>query len=65
MEYSKDIILGVNYLGGQASKDKEGRFVKLIKKHNLLATISIICGILIVLDYVLVHNFMVTLQLLS
>ena len=31
MEYSKDIILGVNYLGGQASKEKEGRFVKLIK----------------------------------
>ena len=47
MEYSKDIILGVNYLGGQASKEKEGRFVKLIKKHKLLATISIICGILI------------------
>lgn len=65
MEYSKDIILGVNYLGGQASKEKEGRFVKLIKKHKLLATISIICGILIGLDYVLVHNFMVTLQLLS
>lgn len=34
MEYSKDIILGVNYLGGQASKEKEGRFVKLIKNTN-------------------------------
>lgn len=65
MEYSKDIIIGVNYLGGQAGKNKEGGFIELIKKHKLLATISIICGILIVLDYVLVHNFMVTLQLLS
>lgn len=65
MEYSKDIILGINYMGGQACKNKEGRLIKIIKKHKLLATISIICGILIVLDYVLVHNFMVTLQLLS
>lgn len=59
MEYSKDIIIGVNYTikqGGQANI-KYNKFIKLLKKHKLIATILTICGILMILDFILVHNF--------
>lgn len=76
MEYSKDIILGINYADvkkGQAIKGgkKNSRsrivfgnkkFMNLIKRHKVVATISMICGILIILDCILVHNFVILLQ---
>lgn len=79
MEYSKDIILGINYANtkrGQAinegKKNLRSKIVEynrktinLIKRHKVVATISIICGILMVLDYILVHNFIVILQTLA
>ena len=34
MEYTEDIILEVNNLGVQSSKEKERRYLKLIKKHK-------------------------------
>lgn len=65
MEYSKDIILRINYPkvknNGQAITRKQ-KILNLWKKHKLIATISTICGILIVLDCVLVYNFMILLQ---
>lgn len=69
MEYSKDVILGVKYLGevkkGQADKkEKTKKFINLIKKHKVIATMCLLCGILIVLDYILVHNFIILLQTL-
>lgn len=78
MEYSKDIILGINYAEvkrGQAVKigkknlrskiaENNKRLMDLIKRHKVVVTISIICGILMVLDYILVHNFIVILQTL-
>lgn len=79
MEYSKDIILGINYAEvkrGQAieggkknlrSKIVDGnkKIMNLVKRHKVIATISIICGILMVLDYILVHNFIELLQTLA
>ncbi len=79
MEYSKDIILGINYADvkvGQAVKNEKkslknimqscnGKLLSLIKRHKLIATISVICGILMVMDYILVYNFMVLLQTLA
>ena len=65
MEYSKDIILGINYANinveGQA---KRKSVLNFIKKHKVVATISILCGILILLDCILVWNFISLLQLL-
>lgn len=67
MKYSKDIILGINCSKlnnkGQARK-RNKKILALFKKHKFIATISIICGILIVLDYILVHNFIILLQTL-
>ena len=48
---------------GQARK-RNKKILALFKKHKFIATISIICGILIVLDYILVHNFIILLQTL-
>lgn len=67
MEYSKDIILGINYVGngadGQANIAKKGKKLSnFIKKHKLIATMSLFCGILMVLDCILVHNFIMLLQ---
>lgn len=69
MEYSKDIILGINYAEvekkGQAYTDKkQKKIINFIKKHKVIATMSVLCGILIVLDYILVHNFVLLLQTL-
>ena len=65
MEYSKDIILSINYPRkkkiGQANEKKK-KIINLWKKHKVIATISIICGILIVLDCKLVYNFIELLQ---
>lgn len=67
MEYSKDIILGINYKEvnkkGQAqATSKKEKLKNFIKKHKVIATISLLCGILIVLDYILVNNFIILLQ---
>ncbi|MGN1327171.1 MAG: hypothetical protein ACI4VQ_03755 [Clostridia bacterium] len=69
MEYSKDIILGINYLEteekGQANTSKgRKKITDFIKKHKLIATMSLFCGILMVLDCILVHNFIMLLQAL-
>lgn len=68
MEYSKDIILGINYVEvgkeGQADKIKGKKLLNFVKKHKVIATMTFLCGILIVLDYVLVHNFVMLLQTL-
>lgn len=68
MEYSKDIILRIKYpesiKKGQAEQGNK-KIRKLLKKHKLVATISAICGILMILDCILVHNFIVLLQTLA
>ena len=68
MEYSKDVILGIKYpeniKKGQAEQCNK-KMVNFFKKHKVVATISIICGILMILDCILVHNFMVLLQTLA
>lgn len=68
MEYSKDIILGINYVEvekeGQANKIKGKKLLNFLKRHKVIATMTLLCGILIVLDYVLVHNFVILLQTL-
>ena len=60
MEYSKDIILNIG------TSKKEGQvqinFIKFLKKYKLMATVVFLCGILIVLDFILVHNFIVVLK---
>ena len=69
MEYSKDIILGVKYVNiskkGQANVKRRDKIMKLIKKHKFIATISTFCGILIMLDYMLIYNFITLLQKLA
>ena len=66
MEYSKDIILGVEYVNiskkGQADIKIKDKILKLLKKHKFIATISLFCGILIILDYMLIYNFMYLLK---
>ena len=66
MEYSKDIILGFEYANitkkGQAKTKRKEKFIRLIKTHRFIATISVFCGILIILDYMLIYNFITLLQ---
>lgn len=67
MEYLRNINLNViniriKKLGQARLKDK--KTINLIKKHKIIATITIICGILIILDCVLVHKFFMLLQTL-
>ena len=58
MEYSKDIILGVNY-----SDKKKGQAKNKIK-HKILISFCTLCLALIILDFVLVYKFIVLLQTL-
>jgi len=52
-------------VSGQAGKKKSGiNLLNLIKKHRGIATISVLCGILILLDCILVCNFINILQTL-
>ena len=63
MEYSKDIVLGINYVGKSGQANLERRiFVDFWKKYRILATISFFCGILIVLDCMLMYSFIQILQ---
>lgn len=67
MEYSKDIILNVDYPESKKEVQacrKGKKIAKILKKHKVIATISGICGILMVLDCVLVYNFIKLLQTL-
>ena len=57
MEYSKDIILGINYLGEDKQLKKKGRIVKLINAHKFIVSMGITCVILIMLDCFLVYSF--------
>lgn len=63
MEYSKDIILE---MGNERVISKKGqvnnKFINTIKKHRIVATIVTLCGILIILDFILIHNFIILLQ---
>ncbi len=79
MEYSKDIILGINYAEvkrgqaiGKENKNLKTRIIQinkvivdLVKKHKVIATMSLLCVILMILDCILVHNFAVLLQTLA
>ena len=66
MEYSKDIILGINYTEGKNGQVVKRRtnLLNLVKEHKIVATISVLCGILILLDCILVCNFIKLLQTL-
>ncbi len=61
MEYTKDIVLHVNY--GQGPKvEKQGtkllnRIVWTIKKHKIITTIIAITIMLMVLDFILINSF--------
>ena len=63
MEYSKDIVIGVRYvnINSKGQAEKKERF-KLIRKHKLISTIIFLCGMLIILDGVLIYNFIQILQ---
>ncbi len=72
MEYSKDIILGVQYLRGEdklnskTKKEKllnkkhvkgKNRILKFMNEHKFITSISVMCTLLIMLDFVLVYSF--------
>lgn len=57
MEYSKDIILGINYLGKDKQLKKKGKIIKLINEHKFIVSMGITCVILIMLDCFLVYSF--------
>ena len=76
MEYSKDIILGVQYLNekdkltGKLKKEKKKRkqerskvkILEFMNEHKFITSISITCVILMMLDCVLVYSFVELLQ---
>ena len=76
MEYSKDIILGVQYLNekykltGKLKKEKKKRkqerskvkILEFMNEHKFITSISITCIILMMLDCVLVYSFVELLQ---
>lgn len=61
MEYTKDVILQVNY--GQGVKSKNGVWKILnklgenVSKHKMLTTIVSITAMLMILDFMLVSSF--------
>jgi hypothetical protein len=63
MEYSKDIILSI---GNERVVNRKGqadnKFINSIKKHRIIATVILLCGILILLDFILINNFIILLQ---
>ena len=60
MEYSKDIILGVNYTENKKGQAKEKKKIK----HKVFIGICALCLTLIILDSVLVYKFITLLQTL-
>ena len=63
MEYSKDIIIGLNYLNGEDKQAKEkSRIMRFMNEHKFITSITITCLILIILDCFLVYNFIELLQ---
>ena len=76
MEYSKDIILGIQYLNekdklrGKLKKEKKkkeqekrrSKILKFMNEHKFITSISITCIILMMLDCVLVYSFVELLQ---
>ncbi len=64
MEYTKDVILHVNYGQGAHAK-KENIFYKIsstIARHKVVTTVVLITTLLMILDVMLVASF---LQILS
>ena len=61
MEYTKDVILQVNYGQGVKNKNKVWSIInKLgenVSKHNMIATIVSITLMLMILDFMLVSSF--------
>ena len=58
MEYTRDIVLNVNY--GQAGINKEGlisKFIGKIMRHKIITSIVFITVMMISLDVVLVSSF--------
>ena len=76
MEYSKDILLGVQYLNEKdkltekLKKEKKkrkqerskGKILEFMNEHKFITSISITCIILMMLDCVLVYSFVELLQ---
>lgn len=60
MEYSKDIILGVNYTENKKGQAKTKKKIK----HKIFIGICTLCLALIILDSVLVYKFITLLQTL-
>ena len=60
MEYSKDIILGVNYPDKKKGQAKTKKKIK----HKILIGACVLCVGLMILDYVLVYKFIMLLQTL-
>lgn len=58
MEYTKDIILNVNY--GQVGKDKN-RFIQFFKgkilKHKIITVVISMTIMLITIDFILISSF--------
>ena len=57
MEYTKDIVLSVNY--GQARKERKkfSKLINMILNHKIIITIFFITVIMIILDFILIKNF--------
>lgn len=59
MEYTKDIILNVNY--GQAEKKQKFHWIKgvvdTISEHKLLVSVISITMMLMILDFILISSF--------
>lgn len=56
MEYSKDIIIGLNYLDRE-DKSEKNKILQFMNKHKLLASVGFTCAILMFLDGILIYNF--------
>lgn len=59
MEYTKDMILGINY--GQAKKKRRIQFLekieKNVRKHKFITTIISITCTLVLIDFILIFSF--------
>ena len=61
MEYSEDIVIDIKCDNTNKNGQAKGRF-KLNKKHKIVITIIAFSGILVMLDSMLIYNFINTLQ---
>ncbi len=69
MEYTKDLILNVHYSEvpnrlNFKRKDRTSHFFKMLKGHKIIATSVIAACILMIIDGILVTNFIKILETL-